>query len=65
LLKIIGLVALLPVLTLPKLTEAGFACNCPNVALDPVPAKATVVVGLTGSLLVMDNVAAAAPAAVG
>jgi hypothetical protein len=65
LLKIIGLVALLPVLTLPKLTEVGFACNCPNVALDPVPAKATVVVGLTGSLLVMDNVAAAAPAAVG
>jgi len=65
LLKMMGLVALLPVLTLPKLTEAGFACNCPNVALDPVPAKATVVVGLTGSLLVMDNVAATAPAAVG
>ena len=65
LLKMMDFVALLPVLTLPKLTEAGFACNCPNVALDPVPAKATVVVGLTGSLLVMDNVAAAAPAAVG
>src|SRR5258708_5117960 len=65
LLKTMGLVALLPVLTLPKLTEAGFACNCPNVALDPVPAKATVVVGLTGSLLVMDNFAATAPATLG
>src|SRR5258708_10598428 len=65
LLKMMGLVPLLPVPTLPKLTEAGFACNCPNVALDPVPAKATVVVGLTGSLLVMDTVPSAAPAAFG
>ena len=65
LLKMMGLVALLPMLTLPKLTEVGFACNCPNVAVDPVPVKATVVVGLTGSLLVIDNVPAAAPATVG
>jgi len=36
LLKMMDFVALLPVLTLPKLTEAGFACNCPNVALEPV-----------------------------
>ena len=58
-------VALPPVPTLPKLSEAGFACNCPNVALDPVPARETVSVGLTGSLLVMDKVPVAAPAVVG
>ena len=64
-LKMMGFVELLPVLTLPKLTEAGFACNCPNVAVDPVPTSATFVVGLAGSLLVTDNVAAAAPATFG
>jgi hypothetical protein len=58
-------VALPPVLTVPKLTEAGFACNCPNVAVDPVPDRVTLVVGFTGSLLVMDKFAVAAPAAVG
>ena len=58
-------VALPPVLTVPKLKEVGLACNCPNVAVDPVPARVTVIVGLTGSLLVMDKFAVAAPAAVG
>ena len=65
LLKITCFVALLPVFTLPKVTELGFACNCPNVAVEPVPARATLTVGLIGSLLVMDQVAAAAPATVG
>ena len=58
-------VVLLPVLTLPKLTEVGLACNCPNGAVDPVPANATLVVGLTGSLLVMDKLPAAAPPTLG
>jgi hypothetical protein len=58
-------VALLPLLTLPKLTEGGFACNCPNAAFDPVPVKATFIVGFTASLLVMVKVAAAAPPTIG
>ena len=58
-------VALAPVLTVPKLTVAGFACNCPNVAVEPVPARVTIKAGFTGSLLVMDKFAVAAPATVG
>lgn len=65
LVNLICCVPLPPVFTLPKLSEAGFGCNCPNVALDPVPARETVSVGLTGSLLVMDKVPLAAPAVVG
>ena len=61
----IGIVALLSALTLPKLTDDGFACSRPNGAVDPVPASATFIVGVVGSLLVMDNVPLAAPAIVG
>ena len=59
--NVICCVALVPVPTLPKLTVFGLACNCPNDAVDPVPPNATLIVGLEGSLLVMDKVAAAAP----
>jgi len=65
LLNVTCFVALPPVLTLPKLNEVGFACNCPNVADDPVPASATLIVGLAGSLLVIVKVPVAAPAVVG
>jgi hypothetical protein len=65
LLTMMGFVELLPVLTLPKLTDEGFACNCPNGFVDPVPVTATLTVGVAGSLLVMDNVPVAAPATVG
>ena len=65
LLKTMVFVELLPMPTLPKLKDVGFACNCPAAAVEPVPANATVVVGLTGSLLVMESVPLAAPATVG
>jgi len=65
LLKMMGFVALLPVLTLPKLTDVGFACNCPNEDVDPVPLSETFIVGVAGSLLVIDNVPLAAPVTVG
>jgi hypothetical protein len=65
LLKTMGFVELLPMLTLPKLTDVGFACNCPDAAVEPVPANVTVIVGLAESLLVMESVPLAAPATVG
>ena len=65
LLKTMGFVELLPRLTLPKLTVVGFACNCPDAVVEPVPVNVTVIVGLAGSLLVMESVPLAAPAIVG
>lgn len=58
-------VELLPVVTLPKLREVGFAFNCPEAVVEPVPANATVIVGLAESLLVMDSVPFTPPAIVG
>lgn len=65
LLKMMAFVLLLPVLTLPKLTDVGFACNCPGAVVEPVPASVTVVVGFAGSLLVMVSVPLTPPAPVG
>ena len=65
LLKMMAFVLLLPVLTLPKLTAAGFACNCPGAVVEPVPASATVVVGFAGSLLVIVNFPLTPPPPVG
>ena len=65
LLKTTVLVELLPTPTLPKLRDVGFACNCPAAVVEPVPANATVIVGLTGSLLVIERVPLAPPATVG
>jgi hypothetical protein len=65
LLNVTCCVAVPPVLRLPKLTEVGFACNCPNGAVEPVPVNATLIVGFDGSLLVMDKVPDVAPPTVG
>jgi hypothetical protein len=51
--KMIDFVLLLPMLKLPKLTDVGFTSNRPGAVVEPVPASATVSVGLAGSLLVM------------
>jgi hypothetical protein len=37
-------VELLLAATVPKLTDVGFACNCPAAAVEPVPANETVIV---------------------
>ena len=59
------LLVLLPVATVPKLTLAGLALNCPMAAADPVPVSGTLSVGLLGSLLVMVTLPLAVPADVG
>lgn len=58
-------VALLPTATLPKLTVVGFACNCPGAVEDPVPSRLMMVVGFTGSLLVIVTFPVVSPEAVG
>ena len=63
--KATDFVELPPVPTVPKLRDVGLACNWPAAAVEPVPDSATVIVGLTGSLLVMERVPLAAPATVG
>ena len=59
------LVELEPVSTLPKLTDAMLACNCPTGEVDPVPLRFTVAVGVLGSLLVIVTLPETAPEAVG
>src|SRR6202021_3585136 len=65
LVRTIGFVKFLPMLTLPKLTDVGFASNCPDATVEPVPVNGTLIVGLAGSLLVIESVPLAAPAIVG
>jgi hypothetical protein len=65
LLKTTVFVELPPVPTVPKLRDVGLACNWPAAAVEPVPASATAIVGLVGSLLVKERVPLAAPATVG
>ncbi len=56
---------MLPIDTLGKLKLVGFTVNCPTGVVEPVPVRETVVVGLTGSLLVNVMLPGTAPAAVG
>ena len=57
--------ALLPVPTLPKLRLVGLAVNWPSKEFVPDPVKATLTVGLTGSLLMMVIPPVTLPAEVG
>ena len=63
--KMMDFVLLLPMLTLPKLTDVGFTSNRPGAVAEPVPASATVIRGLAGSLLVMPRVPLTPPPPVG
>ena len=56
---------LLPVVTVPKLTLAGLADSWPTGTDEPVPLRATVMLGLFGSLLVTVTLPLALPAVVG
>lgn len=57
--------ALLPVVTVPKLRLDELALSCPVAVADPVPVNGTVTVGLFGSLLVMAILPVTAPVVVG
>jgi len=65
LVKVMCCVALLPVLTFPKLSVVEFAWSCPVAAADPVPLSVTVMVGFVVSLLVIAKLPVTAPAVVG
>ena len=64
-LSVICCVALLPVLTLPKLKVAGVADRWPLGVVVPLPARLMFTVGFVGSLLVMARFPVATPATVG
>jgi hypothetical protein len=59
------LVLVVPVPIVPKLRLAGLALNCPVAVEVPVPLRATVTFGVTGSLLVMARLPVALPATAG
>lgn len=63
--SVIVCVPLLPSATFPKLRLPGLAPSFPNAAVDPVPVRGTLILGLVGSLVVKAIVPFTAPVTVG